>query len=177
MINLNKTAFLLAASVSFPSFAQTCLDSIEPTHQDEQYVVNTDGTVTDVVNGFMWTYCSVGETFNDLTCSGTPENFNTWQAALVAANNFGSFAGYDDWRLPNIKELSNLVERSCYNPAINLAAFPSTVSAVYWSNTIDSDIVNDVEGIEGRLVDFTDGTQFLTDVNTHKLIRMVRDIK
>lgn len=176
MIKVNKTLCILMASVSFAASAQTCLESIEPTHEDEQYVVNTDGTVTDVVNGLMWTYCTLGESFANNTCTGSPTHYSTWQAALEAASNFGSFAEHDDWRLPNIKELSNLVERSCYNPAINLSAFPSTASAVYWSNTMDANDINTTTGIEGMLVDFTDGTQFLTDVNSHRLIRLVRDI-
>lgn len=176
MIKINKTLSLLVASVSFVASAQTCLDTIEPTHKNEQYVVNSDGTVTDVVNGLMWTYCSVGESFSNKSCSGSPTNYRTWQEALVAGNAFEKFAGHDDWRLPNIKELSNLVERSCYNPSINLTAFPSTASAVYWSNTMDAKGINMAPGIEGMLVDFTDGTQFLTDVNSHRLIRMVRSL-
>lgn len=167
----------LAAVFSSTAMAQVCKpESITPTHPEGQYLNNGDGTITDVVNGLMWSICSVGQTATGGTCSDDPTPYLTWKEALDAAGENKSFAGHDDWRLPNIKELGDLVERSCVGPAINLTYFPSTPSAVYWSNTIDAYKVNDKGGIEGLLVDFTDGSEFLTDVNKHRLIRMVRPL-
>lgn len=169
----------LAAAFSSTAMAQVCKPgSITPTHPEGQYLNNGDGTVTDVVNGLMWSICSVGQTAAGGTCSGVPTNYKTWQLALKAAEANQTYAGYDNWRLPNIKELGDLVERSCVGPAINLTYFPSTPSAVYWSNTMDYRDVNPdgVDPIKGLLVDFTDGSEFLTDVNRHRLIRMVRPL-
>lgn len=170
----------LAAAFSTTAMAQVCKpDSITPTHPEGQYLNNGDGTITDVVNGLMWSICSVGQTATGGTCSGVPTNYASWQVALNAAESKKSFAGYDNWRLPNIKELGDLVERSCVGPAINLTYFPSTPSAVYWSNTMDVHNVNpgtEEKPINGLLVDFTDGSEFLTDVNKHRLIRMVRPL-
>ncbi|EPR7484071.1 DUF1566 domain-containing protein (plasmid) [Vibrio campbellii] len=168
----------LAAAFSTVAMAQTCKpESITPTQPAGQFLDNNDGTITDIVNGLMWTKCSLGQVYKNGTCTGTPSNVETWQDALIAAANWKQNAKTSDWRLPNIKELSSLVERSCVSPAINLSVFPSTPSAAYWSNTFDSKNVNPTPGIEGRIVDFTDGTEFLTDVNRHRLIRLVRDLK
>lgn len=170
-------ALCITATMSSTTFAQSCKPSqITPTHPEGQYLDNGDGTITDVVNALMWSKCSLGQANSGASCSGTPTHYVTWSDALAAANGNKSFAGHNDWRLPNIKELGDLVERSCFSPAIDLTTFPSTPDAAYWSNTIDSNNINPNVGFEGMLIDFTDGAEFLPDVNSHRMIRMVRTL-
>jgi hypothetical protein len=59
----------------------------------------------------MWMRCALGQNWNGATCTGSGQAY-TWQAALQAAEG-SSFAGYSDWRLPDIKELSSIVEQAC----------------------------------------------------------------
>ena len=114
--------------------AQTCLDTIEAVAPDGRYTDHNDGTVTDKITGLMWRQCSEGRSSTD--CSGGSATSHTWQGALQIPANIntqGGFAGYSDWRLPNLKELASLVEERCYSPAINVTLFPNTPSSSYWS--------------------------------------------
>lgn len=167
----------LLAVLSTPVMAQTCKpESITPSHPAGQYLDNGDGTVTDIVNGLMWSRCSLGQNYQSGHCTNDPINFLTWKEALQAGAANSSYATHDGWRLPNIKELESLVERSCVAPAIDLALFPSTPSTVYWSNTFDRTAVNATAGIKGLIIDFRDGSEFVTDVNRYRFVRMVRDL-
>ena len=45
---------------------------------------------------------------------------------------------YDDWRLPNIRELASIIDYGFSAPAIDAAIFPNTqhtVGTSYWSST------------------------------------------
>ena len=57
-----------------------------------------------------------------------------WQSAVEWANNL-TFAGYSDWRVPNIRELLTLVDYGRYDPAIDPVYFPETRQGYYWSST------------------------------------------
>ena len=62
------------------------------------FVDNKDGTVTDRATGLMWMQKDSGRAMN-------------WQEALSFARNL-KHAGYDDWRVPNAKELQYIVDYS-----------------------------------------------------------------
>ena len=169
------TTLAMAALFSTGLAAQTCkTESIEATQPDSHFLDNKDGTVTDIVNGLLWSKCSYGQTYENSNCIGTPTNIESWQSALKIADENSRQYGQDGWHLPNIKQLAILVERSCVSPAINLALFPSTPSAAYWSNTLDAHNLTSQESVKGLIVDFSNGSEFLTDVNTHRLIRFVK---
>ena len=89
-------------------------------------VDNGDGTVT--VTCLMWQQASM-----DLDNNGTPDTMS-WQQALYESEDL-SLAGYSDWRLPDIFELRSIVDYSRYNPAIDPALFPDTMSSYSWSST------------------------------------------
>jgi hypothetical protein len=60
------------------------------------FVDNGDGTITDQATGLMWTKSDSATTMN-------------WEQALDHAENL-QLAGYDNWRLPNAKELQAIVD-------------------------------------------------------------------
>ncbi len=72
---------------------------------------NTDGTITDSSTGLMWTK------------SDSEEGLN-WEGALawVQQKNSEIYLGYNDWRLPNAKELQSLVDYSRSPQTSNSAA-------------------------------------------------------
>lgn len=67
-----------------------------PAYGENDFVDNRDGTVTDRATGLMWMKYD----------SGKPMN---WETALKYAEDL-EYAGYDDWRLPNVKELQSIVD-------------------------------------------------------------------
>lgn len=106
------------------------------------YADNGDGTVTDLVTGLMW--------------QQDPGDKLTWNQAAAGADSF-ELAGYDDWRLPTIKELYSLIRfdgtdvSACVGacsavPFIDTDYFAfvygdesageRTIDAQYWSSTV-----------------------------------------
>jgi hypothetical protein len=79
------------------------------------YTDNGDGTVTDGRTGLTW----------EKKTDANVNNFYTWLDALAyvaelnAMNGGAGFAGHNDWRLPNIKELLSIVDYSRFNPSIH----------------------------------------------------------
>jgi len=116
---------------------QSCNPAIPADTPSSDFVVHNDGTVTHSRTGLMWKVCSEGQSWSVAGCSGAATQ-DFWNAALqipASLNVSGGYAGYSDWRLPNVNELKSIVEHSCYGPAINATIFPATVSGFYWSSS------------------------------------------
>ncbi|QEP43797.1 DUF1566 domain-containing protein [Ectothiorhodospiraceae bacterium BW-2] len=122
--------------------AVTCNNSaLPPSTPDSQFTVHGDGTVTDTVTGLMWKQCVEGLSGGDCS-TGSAQTF-TWQGALqrpASLNVGGGFAGYTDWRLPNLNELLSLVETCRNSPAINNVVFPNTPSSYVWSASANANV-------------------------------------
>lgn len=123
-------AVLLTLAAGFPVLAQTCRTETEvpSTTPVSRFQDNGDATVTDRSTGLMWARCPEGLFGADCAAASA----FTWEGALIRARD-SVLAGYTDWRLPNVKELSSLVEERCSDPAINLAVFPNTPALGFWS--------------------------------------------
>jgi len=112
-------------------------NAIPATTLISDFIDHGDGTVTHTKTGLMWKQCSEG--LSGAGCAIGTATFYTWQAALQAAatlNNGGGFAGFTDWRVPNIKELNSIVERQCSLSAANTTVFPATKNTNYWSSSL-----------------------------------------
>ena len=163
----------LLASASLSAHAQTCLTASQYPDEwaDSRYTVNAAaGTVLDTQSNLMWMRCSLGQTLTSPTCAGAATTYN-WNAALaqpIATNNTG-FAGFNDWRLPNIKELASIAALNCDSPAINETIFPATVALSYWSASPYADNANDA-----WQVNFFDGPDIAGSRTINRRVRLVR---
>ncbi len=99
-----------------------------------QFVDNGNGTITDNATGLMWMQNDNG-------------NGVLWKDALSYAENF-TYAGYSDWRLPDVKELQSIVDYTRSPATTSSAAINSLFNCTqitneggiadfpwYWSNT------------------------------------------
>lgn len=132
-----RITLLLTLLISQNLLAQrVCEEFITDEWPDIRYDINiASEVVLDKRTGLMWKRCSEG--VSGASCETGFPAANSWKDALTAAtnNNSAVFAGYSDWRLPNIKELRSIVATNCFNPAINETAFPNTITVTYWSSS------------------------------------------
>lgn len=170
---MKKAIVFIVVSIALNSaMANECnTSSIVPTTPTAQFVVSaSDGTVLDLKTGLLWAKCPLGQTYAQGKCEGEATHYETFQEALNAADTRRVYLGYTGFRMPNIKELGSIVERQCHNPTINLAVFPDTPSATFYSNTPDP---NDPR--VARTINFATGEEFTARVDILRHVRMVKD--
>jgi hypothetical protein len=102
---------------------------------EDCYVDNGDGTVTDTCTGLMWQKDTA-----DVSGDGTitDEDRLTWHEALKYCENL-NFAGYSDWRLPNVRELQSIITYGRIDPALHppfqAVKYQGGEDTWYWSST------------------------------------------
>ncbi len=93
-----------------------------------------DDVVIDRATGLMWP--------KDNSLAGGRSNSATgWISQIIYANGL-DFAGFTDWRMPNINELISIINWSQFNPAISNPPFINTISALLWSSTKHTDLIH-----------------------------------
>lgn len=112
---------------------------------------NGNGTITDDETGLMWEKKSDDGSIHDW------DALHLWDQAFsghVKGLNDATFAGYTDWRVPNVKELQSIVNYQNSNPSVSSAfntgctagctvtTCSCTKASWYWSST---SLVNDTE--------------------------------
>ncbi|NQU63691.1 MAG: DUF1566 domain-containing protein, partial [SAR324 cluster bacterium] len=119
------------------------------------YIVIDDGTVVHQPTGLNW----------------QQEDDNVqrnWEASLDYCETL-SLGNYSDWRLPNLKELTTIVDYSVSNPSITTSVFLNIVSDFYWSSTI-----NDSDTSFAWVLDFENGYVNHTYTSNDAYVRCVR---
>jgi len=113
----------------------TCLLGILPIAAFAQpYIISPDGSeVADQKTGLIWRRCAEGMVYSDGTCTGTAKLF-TDQEAVTHGTTQASSTGIA-WRLPNVRELASIVDKSLRNPSIDSKVFPATPSHWFWTST------------------------------------------
>lgn len=91
--------------------------SIIPNH----FINNGDGTTTDIVTALTWQQIPSSDSI-------------TWEQALSLADTL-TFAGFTDWRMPNIKELQSISDESLISPSVSQTYFSGVNVNHYWSST------------------------------------------
>lgn len=160
---LSSSLLSIAAVAASDPVNINCDAALYQDYTPSDFIDNKDGSVTDLRTSLIWAKCSIGQTYtlSSNSCSGSGAiSYATWGEALAAADSY-SINGTTGWRLPNIKELGSLVDRSCAEPTINLTLFPNTVSSVYYSSTPFKGSANSAEysHLVSRVIDFAKGTE------------------
>ena len=168
-------ALLLILAGCAQNAVQTCRTetAMPSTTPADRFLMHGNGTVTDTATGLMWAQCAEG--LSGSACTVGMATTLTWEAALIRARDSG-LAGYTDWRLPNIKELSSIVEERCIAPAINLAVFPNTPASYFWSASPCAGSSGYPFYLLNRAwyVDFSDGDANDLPRSLHFSVRLVR---
>ncbi|HYC57249.1 MAG TPA: DUF1566 domain-containing protein [Candidatus Binatia bacterium] len=123
------------------------------------FVDNGDGTITDTNTGLMWEkkgFEISGDHSAETTYAWSSDTSGTiwdWIGRLNDDNGGAGYAGHDDWRVPNRRELDSIVDFSRSEPAVHSAfnngcvsdCTPLTCSCTlvdeYWSST--TSVAND----------------------------------
>lgn len=87
--------------------------------EQKRFLVKGDGAVTDTSTGLTWQQDTAGAM--------------NWDAALKYCASLEVAGG--GWRLPTRRELESVLDLDRYDPAIDIIAFPGTMSSYYWSST------------------------------------------
>lgn len=162
---VNKILILIITTViSSNVFAFSCETN---TQGNDQYIVHSDGTVTDKTSGLMWMRCRLGESWNGSQCIDEALVYD-WNEALSASQSV-TVAEHSDWYLPNVKELFSIVALSCAFPAVNETVFPNTGIAAFWSSSHNSNDSN-----QAWTVEFYRGEPVRYEKNRQNFVRLVR---
>ncbi len=114
-------------------------------------------TVKDNVTGLVWEMKNSKDDKTDYSNPHDADNIYTWYDSNPATNggnagtpgtgtdtedfikalNGANYGGYNDWRMPTIKELAYIVNYSILysGPTIDTGYFPNTAASWYWSST------------------------------------------
>lgn len=151
-----KVGFYYGSDEYSPKTEVSSVIAVRGKYQQQSYVDNNDGTITDTITGLMWEKDDSNVT-------------RTWGDVLISAYS-SSTAGYNDWRLANTNELQSIIDYTKGNPVINTTAFPNTKASAYWSSTTKTY----GSGNQAWYITFQNGTRSHADKTESYYYRLVR---
>ncbi|MHC4423199.1 MAG: Lcl C-terminal domain-containing protein [Planctomycetota bacterium] len=126
-----------------------------------QKTINLDVIVIDLATGLMWPR-DAGE------AGGNYGNKETWTQALEYIGAL-TFAGFSDWRLPNILELQSICDWSLWNPAVQSVFQNVAYDTNYWSSTTRA-----FSTTNAKTLSFSEGTSYASAKSTSLYLLGVR---
>ena len=100
-----------------------------------RFIDNGDRTISDTCTGLLWL-----KSFRDFSL-GAPD----WCAAMdICENTLDGEAGFDDWRLPNIRELQSIMDYGRARPALDTQLWYDSptgfeTTCIFSSTSLDAD--------------------------------------
>ena len=123
--------------------------------------IGGDDIVLDRATGLMWA--------GDGNAAGCNNGATiSWANGIIYANGL-DFAGFTDWRLPNVKALISILNYGLSTPSIEEPPFTNTFTGSFWSSTTKFSLVTDA-----WRVTFVDGIVSAIDKDTLIRIHCVR---
>lgn len=151
--------------------ANECYRSGDAKTPSDRYKNLGQGVVTDTQTGLTWMRCPIGMKWTNNNCTNKADRTG-WSMSTVAIselNDGKGYANYNDWRLPTLQELNSLVEKNCFEPAINSEIFPNTPHTGFWTSTEESNYSHGA-----WLVYFRHGSQYMGNKEFEWALRAVR---
>ena len=154
----------ISSSSNYPYAYVSCVRE-KPFSKTSTFTSSTikgDEIITDSETGLIWQ-----KTYD--------ETKKKWSDALAYCENL-TYAGYSDWRLPNINELLSLVNYEEYDPASD---FPDMPSEYFWSSSTRLSAIsydnNDSFKDDAWMVHFGDGNTYYCGGKSYgEYVRCVR---
>lgn len=139
-----------------------------------RFRANSDGTITDLNTDLMWGGSGYAEIDVEPSVSYQLEGRwrrYFWNQALLYCERL-RLGGYDDWRLPNYKELTSILDLSRMEPCVDQEYFPGTRSDFYWTSSSFA-----YQTSQAWYVYFNLGYVNHINKNNYFYVRPVRDIE
>lgn len=124
-----KTMIKLPDTGQTNSYTNTNGEDADYTAIAPSLIVNSNGTVVDLVTGLMWQQADGGEM--------TIENATTYCDTLT-------IGGYTDWRLPNAHEAFSIVNHQNDNSALDTTIFTASAAEYWWTSDVDASNANKI---------------------------------
>ncbi len=177
-------------TINPPSYAKMGEEGTELPADSAEWLM-----VMDNVTGLIWEAKQAKDENADYSNPNDADNLYTWYDSdpetnggedgkdgdgtdtedFIKALNDSKFGGFDDWRLPTLRELAFIVNHATYNPTVDTNIFPGTNSeAYYWSATTAAYYVDMAWTIDFYSAGSTPDLDFADNKDHRNHVRAVR---
>ena len=127
---LNKFSFLFYLMLIFNIFL------IINKALSNNFLIEKDHLVLDLKHNIYWLRCSVGQTWDNNSCTGKAIKLTMNQVNQAISKADEQLGG--NWRLPTREELESIVCLECGRVKINKKIFPGTPYEPFWTGEKNS---------------------------------------